>query len=225
MKSVITLNLILFYFIFQSQGQNITLEYGAHGGVNNNTASGSGVSKAYSHALTGFVVGGHVKVNTSKQFGIKAQLQYEQIGWSYKDIVFESNMGSIAEMQDVLFKLNYLNIPILAEYSFGNKIRFHVGSGLFFGILLNNQVITKERAPMPPHQLIITKNKSNFRNPTNFGITGSAGIKIPLSPKIKLGFDAQNNYGLSNIYKSSVSNPTTIKTNSLAILAGLTYSF
>jgi opacity protein-like surface antigen len=205
------------------QGQTRSLEYGFSAGMNINSASGSAVNKTYSEPLLGFNVGGHIKLNTSKRFGIKAILRYEQQGWAYRSLTFENNTGTTIGKGDVLFKLNYLNLPLLAEYSFGNKLKFTLGGGLFVGFLLNNQIITKINEPVAPNPVTITKNRSDFRKATNFGLSFSAGVQIPVSHGIQLSFNLHENYGLQNINKSQGLTNTTIKTNTLAINAGVVF--
>ncbi len=206
-----------------SQGQTRSIEYGFAAGININSAYGSAVNKTYSEPLLGFNVGGHLKFNTSPRFGIKAILRYEQQGWAYRSLTFEDNTGTTIGKGDVLFKLNYLSLPVLAEYSFGNKLKFTLGGGLFVGFLLNNQIITKINEPVAPNPVSITKSRSDARKATNFGLSFSAGIQIPLSTKVQLAFNLHENYGLENINKSQGLNNTTLKTNSLGINAGVVF--
>lgn len=173
--------------------------------------------------MLGFNVGGHVKFNTSQRFGIKAILRYEQQGWAYRSLTFEDNTGTTIGKGDVLFKLNYLNLPVLAEYSFGNKVKFTLGGGLFFGFLLNNQIITKINEPVAPNPVTITKNRSDYRKTTNFGLSFSAGVQIPVSHTIQLSFNLHENYGLQNINKSQGLSNSTLKTNSLGINGGVVF--
>jgi hypothetical protein len=223
MRKNVLLNTILLILFFHGKSQINSLEYGFHGGINLNSASGTAVNQEYKNTLLGFNIGGHFKINTSNRFGIKAILQYDQNGWAYRSLTFEDNTGTIIGMGDVLFKLNYLNLPILAEYSFGNKITFNTAAGLFLGILLNNQIITKVNEPIAPNPVTTTKTSSDFRKSGNFGISLSAGIQIPISAKTKLVFNIHDNYGLSNIYEAQGSSGNTLKTNSFALISGFTF--
>lgn len=205
------------------QSQTRSIEYGFAAGININSASGSAVNKTYNEPLLGFNVGGHVKLNTSKRFGIKAILRYEQHGWAYRSLTFEDITGTTLSKGDVLFKMNYLNLPLLAEYSFGNKLKFTLGGGLFVGFLLNNEVTTKINQPITPNPVTITQYRSDGIKSTNFGLSFSAGVQVPFSSKIQLAFSLHESYGLQNINKSQGLTRTTVKTNTLAINAGVVF--
>lgn len=221
MKKSILLNALFMVACLHGQGQKRSLEYGFSAGLNINSAYGSSVSKIHREPLLGFNIGAHAKRNLSKRWGIKAILRYDQQGFSYRSLTFESNPGNIIGKGDVLFKLNYLNLPVLAEYTFGKKVQFNIGAGLFVGFLLNNQIITQINEPVAPNTASVTKNRSDFRKATNFGLSLSAGVQIPLSANIQLAFNLQENYGLQNINKSQGLSNTTMKTNTLGINAGV----
>jgi hypothetical protein len=216
--SVIFVNTILF-----SYAQKAKLEYGFQSGLNISTAYGTSIAKDYRSPLMGLHVGGHIKLNQSQHWGIKFLLSYDQIGWSYNSLVIENNTGSGLLNVDMLIKLNYLNLPMLAEYSFGKKVKIHVNGGPFMGILLNNKIVTKLNEPVPPNEQAKTETSSDYRKKMNVGLSLGSGIQIPLDSKLKLDFNLMNNLGLSNIYKSNTSEVGDIKTNAFTISAGLTF--
>jgi opacity protein-like surface antigen len=225
MKKHFFLTVISITFFLFSKSQNKAFEYGLHGGLNLNSAYGTAINKDYKHFLLEFNVGGHIKINTSNRFGIKAILQYEQNGWAYRSLTFENNSGTALGKGDVLFKLNYLTLPVLAEYSFGNKVKVITSAGVFFRVLLNNQIITKIKEPVPPNESTTTKSKSDYRKSTNFGIPFGAGVQVPFSSKLKLDVNILDNYGLLNINKPTGSSTnTTIKTNSLSLSFGIIFT-
>ncbi len=225
MKKHFALTFISITFFLFSKSQDKVFEYGLHAGLNLNTAFGTAVNKDYKDNLLGFNIGGHFKINTSNRFGIKAILHYEQNGWTYRSLTFENNTGTTFGKGDVLFKLNYIYLPILAEYSFGNKLKFYTDAGIFLGALLNNQIITKIKEPVPPNEITTTKSKSDSRRPVNFGISFGAGLQIPFSPTLKLGVNILDDYGLLNINKpTGSSTSTTIKTNSLSLSLGIVFT-
>ena len=164
-----------------------------------------------------------MKISRTDHFGLKLLLSYDQYGWAYHALTFENNTATGFINADVLFKLNYLNLPVLAEYSFGKKVKINLDGGVFFGVLLNNEIVTQFQQPIPPGQEATIHSSSDFRSATNFGIALGFGIQIPISSKVKLNFDLRNNTGLSNVYKSNATNASTIKTNSFSFLGGLTF--
>jgi hypothetical protein len=221
MKKKFFILLFTFFFLI-SNGQKLPTEYGFHAGVNLNSAYGTGVDKDHRDILTGLSVGGHIKINLKRQFGLKIILAYDQFGWAYRDLYFADNTGTGLAKGGAIIKINYLNLPVLAEYSFGKKIRFNIDAGMFFGVLLNNWFITKDD-PSSPGQVTEAKTSSAYRNSTNFGACLGFGTHIPVATKIKLNIDLRNSMGLSNVSKTPASPGTKIKTNTFSILSGVAF--
>ena len=219
----ILLSLIFINLILSSKGQKAKIEYGFQSGLNISTAYGDGISKDYRSPLTGLHVGGHMKINKAEHWGFKFLLSYDKIGWTYKSLVIENNAGTGLVNADILFKLDYLNLPVLAEYSFGKKVKINFDGGPFIGVLLNNKIVTKLKQPIPPNQEASTQSSSDNRKTTNFGLSLGSGIQIPIASKLKLDFNFRNNIGISNIYKSRSADVSKIKTNTFSISAGLTF--
>ncbi len=213
--------LIIINLSLLSKGQKAKIEYGFQSGLNISTAYGDGISKDYSSSLTGLHIGGHLKIKKTENLGFKVLMAYDEIGWKYESVGFEGSMGNPFNYADIIFKHNYLNMPVLAEYSFGKKVKVHVDGGLFLGILLNNKIIIQYKDPIPPNQEPVSS--SDYRKKTNYGLSLGAGIQIPVASKLKLDFDLRNSLGLANIYKSQTSNVGNIKTNAFTISAGLTF--
>lgn len=222
MKKNIFFSLILISLFFSSKAQKHTLEYGFQSGLNLNTIHGKTNLKQSASILTGLSVGGHFKINITNQFGLKVIAAYDQYGWALRSVVFADNFGTEIGKTDVLIKLNYLNLPLLAEYSFGNKVKFNIDGGIFLGFLLNNKIITKVTESLQPGQAAATSSTSNNRKATNFGLAFGAGVQIPITNTIKLDFGMRDNLGLTNIGKTQAAN-SSIKTNAFSILAGVTF--
>lgn len=222
MKRILLITIFV-SFILVSNAQASKIEYGFQSGLNISTAYGTSIVKDYRSPLMGLHVGGHIKLNKSQHWGIKFLLSYDQIGWTYKSLTIENAEGNGLLNVDMLFKLNYLNLPMLAEYSFGKKVKIHVNGGPFIGILLNNKIVTKLNEPVPPNEQAKTETSSENRKAMNVGLSLGSGIQIPIASKLKLDFNLMNNLGLSNIYKSNTSEVGEIKTNAFTISAGLTF--
>ena len=213
------------YFIFclfsvsissNTYGQIAKFEYGIQSGININSANGNSIDKSHRKLTTGIAVGGHIRMKISDKVGIKLSVQYDQNGWSYHSLAFEDNTGTTLGTGDAIFKLNYLNIPVVTELSFGKKIRYRTNGGIFFGYLLSNQTIIKIKEPAPPNIASTTSSSSEYRS-TNFGLSFGIGMQIPVTHKLKLDLDMQDNIGLVNIDKAG----GDIKTNTILISAGL----
>jgi opacity protein-like surface antigen len=222
MKKNIFFSLICISLFFISKAQKHSMEYGFQSGLNLNSIHGNTGLKQSASVLTGLSVGGHFKINMNKRFSVKATLAYDQYGWALRSLVFADNFGAEIGKTDVLIKLNYLNLPLLAEYSFGNKVKFNLDGGIFLGFLVSNKIITKVTESLQPGQAPKTISTSENNKATNFGMSFGAGLQIPVTHTIKLDFGVRDNLGLANIYKSQAAG-SAIKTNAFSILAGATF--
>ena len=218
MKIYLAAFTVLIFIALSSNAQKLSWEYGLQTGINLNSAYGTAINKDFNGPLLGLSIGGHIKMNSSPHFGIKVIVQYDQNGYAYRGLTFMNIPENRLVKGDVITRVNYINLPVIAEYAFGNKIKFTAGAGMFFGILLGKQLIIKIK-DMPAST---TKSKPDYIRSANFGITACAGLQFPLGKKLKLNIDFRDNYGFANINKSTSSAyNTSIKTNALSLLFGL----
>jgi hypothetical protein len=222
MTKRLLLILILTGLFFSGKSQTIKLEYGFQGGLNSNYFMGRGLNKDHNGILTGFSIGGHIKMKTSEHFGLKILLSYDENGYAYRSLTLENSTSTGFVKADVLSRHNYINMPVLAEYSFGSKVTINLDAGAFIGVMLNSQVITKYKQPLPPGQQAELRSSSNNYHPLNYGISLGLGIQIPISSKIKLDFDLRNYTGLNNIVVLNRNNSRQ-EANCFAILGGLSF--
>ena len=211
--------LFSFFFIILyciSNAQTKSLEYEFNGGVNLNSPYGNrGTSMS-----AGYNVEGYIKPRVGKHFSIKTGLQYEQNGWAYRSLILESNITSGSSTSDIIYKLNYLNLPILGEYSIGRRVKFYADGGVFIGALLNSVILEKQKQSAS-NQVNIIKSSSDYYRRINFGVSIGVGTRIPLASKVNLVFDVKNNLGLTNIAKTTSN--STMKTNAISISSGLAF--
>lgn len=140
-------------------------------------------------------------------------------------------------------ELNYLEIPVLAKYRFGNtdKPRFYVNGGAFYGRLLTAKTKTAGSStlfldpagqmpvllppngtPLPAIPFDATTDIKDEVNKNNFGFTGGGGIEIPFG-KNYLVIDARVSRGVLSIQKDTVSNGSS-KTGNLVISVGYAFN-
>ena len=220
MKKYIFLSFLFLTISLCGRAQKNPIEFSFQTGVNINAVYGNSGLKKYTGTIAGLHVGVHFKMKMNRHFAIKALLAYDQNGMAYRSLTFTNDMGNDLGTGDLLEKLNYLNLPVVAEYSFGKKIKFKVDAGFFAGYLLKATAVQKIKEPVAStHTFALTNRKA-----INFGISAGAGLQIPLTSKIKLDLGIRDNLGLANIYKPQASESGTIKTNSFSILAGLTFA-
>jgi hypothetical protein len=217
MKKNIALSLLLIGLFMYGNAQRNKFQYGFESGINFNSMYGKGIATDLGDERNGLHIGGYFKVNISDHFGLKAKLAYDGYRWAYRNLTLE-NMNGL-ESGDIVRQMSYLNLPLLAEYTGGNKIRFIVNGGIFFGYLLHNASTKKIKSPA-----VYTQTTSGDRTSINMGLSAGGGIQIPLTQKMQLDFGVHDNFGLLNIYKSFTGiAKTSVKTNAFTISTGLTF--
>ena len=167
MKRII-FSAVLLLLISGAYAQHV--EYGIKGGVNfanirddaaNNNADGK----------TGFHLGGLAHIHITRSFAIQPEIVYSTQG---------------AEYGNSKLKLNYINVPVLAQYMFADGFRLQTGPQL--GILTTSEWKNGNTETD-------VDNLSNADFSWSFGASyvGHSG----------LGVDARYNLGLTDVSKSN----------------------
>lgn len=124
--------------------------------------------------------------------------------WSLRSGILFQTMG--AQAYQIVEKLNYITIPVNANWHFGSTRKWNLNFGPSVGFL--------------------TSAKSNgedikeLANTTQIGLSLGIGYKIEVSPKISILIDYQGLAGLNDISKSS---DTNIKNNFGSFNLGLVF--
>lgn len=145
------------------------VEFGLKGGVN--FANLNDDANSNTDARTGFNAGALAHIHVSKTFAVQPEVVFSAQG---------------AEYSNGKMKLNYINIPVLAQYMFGNGFRLQTGPQL--GILTTSEFESGS-------------SELDVDNLKNTDISWSFGASY-VSP-MRLGIDARYNLGLTDISKAS----------------------
>lgn len=170
MKKIIVLSVFtLTAFTMQAQ-----LRYGIKAGANFSTFSGSdakmeGISPKYK---AGFAGGALVNVQLSELFSLQPEVLYSMEGATYKE-------GG----QSMNFNINYINIPVLAQYNHASG--FYAETGPQFGILGSAKISSEGNS---------YSVKDNIKK-ISFSWGLGAGYKLSNG----LGIGARYNLGLTKI--------------------------
>lgn len=176
MKNKVILFIATLMFMTQlSKAQN--LSFGPMAGVNFSTLSGTENTKS----KTGLLAGAFVNYSSKNWFGLGVQVLYNQAGASLVTPVESVN-------------LNYLQIPILATYYFGEgnstgSFRPKLFAGPHVNFLLNAK--NKDGNDLNP--------EGKFYKKSDLGITFGGGFNYALAEKTWLNFDVRYGLGLTNI--------------------------
>jgi opacity protein-like surface antigen len=174
---VLGLNTVLFA---QKKGD---VEFGFNVGFNNSTVSNSDVSADTAYGLN---VGGSVDYYFSDRWSIKGKLIYDQKGWD-NGFIEDSSGSSFATD----YNINYLTVPVMANWHFGSKRNWFLEFGPYMGFLLNAEEVR------------FGTDVTDSFNSTDFGLALGIGVKIPLSDKLKLFFEYEGQGGMADIFKQN----------------------
>jgi hypothetical protein len=167
MKRII-ISAVLLLLIKVVSAQHV--EYGIKGGVNfANIKDDAADSKADSK--TGFHLGGLAHIHLTRSFAIQPEIVYSTQGAEY-------NGGKL--------RLNYINVPVLAQYMFADGFRIQTGPQL--GILTTSNFKSGN-------------SETDVDNFSNADVSWAFGASYV--GHSGLGVDARYNLGLTDVTKSN----------------------
>lgn len=221
---------ILFLLIsFTNYSQNAKTKFGVQAGLNYSNFYGydipAGISSVYSESLAFAFLGGlNFEYQIKERLSMKAELTYERKSQKSKTEL-QMMIGNYDPSLDVAdeFKSkrnhDYLVLPIMVKYSFGNKNSFFVNGGPFIGYLLKSNVeqgLYLNGSVQESHTTVTT----NSYIKTDFGLSFGIGKNIELSEKNSVFIEIRENLGLAKTNKFDAWDTGNVKTNSLNLIIG-----
>ena len=193
--------LLVFSCIFSVRSfaqQKGAVEVGAQFGIGRSgidLISSSG--PAGSLTIANYSAGISTDLYWSDSWSFKIKVLYDQKGFDQKDIIiypvlFNINMApSPSPAQNVYsaIHLNYITIPLTANYHFGYKHRLNFDIGPYLGVLLK---ATDADEPAGYQNI-----KSEYNN-VDAGLTVGFGYKYPIAKRLKLFLEYQMQNGITN---------------------------
>mgnify|MGYP000324055353 CR=1 FL=1 len=185
MKKLLITAILAVGFVSISLAQNKgDVEFGVNIGFNSSTVT---YSNSYLQADSGigFNTGFAADYYFSDEWSIKGKLIYDQKGWD------NGTFANGNEQYITNYNLNYLTVPVMANWHFGGKRNWYLNFGPYAGFLLS----AEETAG--------GINVKEAFNANDFGLALGIGVKIPVSNKLKISFEYEGQGGFSNIFKES----------------------
>lgn len=164
--------------------------------------------------LSGGLIGNY---KVRPHFSVQSELIYDAMHTSYYEILSYTNstgeLDNVSNGYDV--KLNYLELPIMGKYSWGNKTTVDIAAGGFVGYLLSGQKSTSSgRINLPQDS---TNGNKTLDYPThnarseytsfNAGILLACGVTLD----DRIFLEIRLNRGLVNISKSDLTKINTLQ--------------
>ena len=202
------------------------IQVGAHGGLSipNIRDGDNEFSRGYT-SRKGPFIGLFAEFRFHSNFFLRAEVNYASQGgkWDGRQPVIIDLPGLIIPPDVILYAdfnnetiLDYLEVPVLAGLTWGEKPRFFINAGPYVGFLVRAKTITSGMStlylddagtpllippdfqPLPPLSFDATTDSKNDINDLSAGIAGGIGLAIPAGPG-ELILGVRFSLGLTNI--------------------------
>ena len=195
-------NLPLIYsFIFMvniANSQNLSV--GTHLGLNSSQISGNYGYKNLNSALdfnpiNNATYGVFLNYGLNKNFAIQPELNYQTRGFEYNTKQgFISDSGNQGNA-----KLNYIDVPILFNYSYGKKLKVIFNAGPSINILVSggNYDYSASSAIPPGYTKYYMRDVKQDFTKVGFSIVGGIGLKYEINARFAIFSEYRVNYSIS----------------------------
>ncbi|WP_293299977.1 porin family protein [Pedobacter sp. UBA4863] len=160
--------------------QKGSFELGVNVGYNGATVSNG--TQTNSSSRNGLNLGISGDYFFSDRWSIKSKLTYDQKGW---DRGYIQDLNGQSYTTD--YRLDYITIPVMANWHFGKKRNWYLHFGPYLGFLMSAKD-TRFNIDL----------KSMFQS-VDAGLDLGIGVKIPVSQKTKLFFELDGQSGFADI--------------------------
>jgi len=179
--TILILSAICTTALAQTKGNT---EFGVNIGLNGATVT----TNQYTNTSyrTGFNAGVSGEYYFSDRWGVKVKLSYEQKGWNDGSIGYGNGPSFSTD-----YKLDYITIPVMANWHFGRTRNWYLNFGPYVGILINAKLTAS------------ADDAKALFNTVDGGLAAGIGIKFPVAPHTKLFIEINGQGGASDIVKNN----------------------
>jgi opacity protein-like surface antigen len=196
-------------------------EFGFEGGAGISFLRGIENIEKYHDPTLCYAVGISYQYRFTESLSFISALDYERKGSVVNVTATDPSGNPTGEFVDHL-NYDYLMLPLLARFSFGNQFKMFINAGPYAGYLIKVTSVTDKNDIVPNTELDLTDDSYKY----DFGISAGLGARIPINQKFAFKVEVRNNLGLINTRSVSIEEEVgTVKTNSTNLLLGIAYSF
>ena len=170
----------------------------------------------------GMTAGVMVRYIEEDHFGLIAELNFVQRGWSEN---FEGAPYNYSRT------LNYVELPVMAHIFFGRRGKFFFKAGPQVALFLSESTKAnfdpKEMASLPDFPYVNRMNEQMLMSATqkiDYGISAGLGGEFNINKKNSLSIEARFYYGLGNVFPSKRTD-TYSASNQMTLSATIGYWF
>lgn len=173
-------------FIFHSKAQSIgDFEFGGNIGANlSNVTTSEGL--ANSNPLFSYQIGLTGEYYFAYSWGVKMKLIYDKKGWA-DGFLEDENFNTMTTD----FELNYLTIPVMANWHFGRTKNWYLNFGPYVGFLLSAQDSESQT------------DLKDYLNSTDVGLALGIGHKFEINDRTHIFVEYDGQSGLTDIFEEN----------------------
>jgi len=178
-------------------------ELGTTVGYNLSTVTSG--SQTNSHYRSGFNVTVFGDYFFSNRWSIKTKLSYDQKGWDNGYIEnLDNNQRSLTN-----YHINYLTVPVMANWHFGKKRNWFLNFGPYAGFVLSAKETT------------FNMDLKEHLKTADIGLGLGIGVKIPVANRLKILLESDGQGSFVDIFKDNTG--SEIQNSRSSLNAGLVF--
>ena len=200
-------------------------EIGLEGGPSIATMRGNSILEERTTSRFGFLGGLSLQYNISKNIAIRSGIGFARKGAYSIDSfnIFDSTSGTFNStgVLEICSDFDYISIPLLMRFTFGNKkIKYFANGGAYLTFLTKQ--LDRKSGTLVFASANDVDGTGNF-NEIDYGLSLGLGARYSISQKLDLSLELRNDLGLSDISALPTFQNGGIKTSALNLLVGISY--
>lgn len=214
--------LLLIVFMFGTVlvfGQTKGFSVGLEAGPSLRLVKGNKIINSISDPALGFSGGMMLQYRFTRLVAIRTGVSFERKGYKVDGTRTDTNGVPIEGGVTIYSNFDYIVLPLLVNFSFGERVRLFVNIGAYTGYLVKQSEVIK------PDGIFPATDNTPFFKEFDYGLVSGVGSEIPLKENLSLTLEIRNNLGLTPINDYEIYNDEDLKLNSTAFLFGVVYRF
>lgn len=211
MKKTLVFIAFIFFYTLNCFSQN-KQKYNLSAGITNSSLRGNELIKDNDSRLD-YLIGVGITYHLKNKLSLKGEVNYVRKKISSIRTVYNEFTHLISKTEEVT-NFDYLSIPILLKFEFGNNNRLYINAGPSMSFLLNT------------HSEIISQEDNLNDNANIFDLAISAGLgkKFELDKTNSLTIEVRHSLGLLNTSRVYDLNNESVKTTTTNFILSWNFS-
>lgn len=215
LKSILIGLLIICTSVLYGQTNKITL--GLESGPSLRTLRGDNFFEIRD-LTTSYSLGVSYQYNFSELLSLRTGISFERKGKKTSSIEYNWMYGSSSEVSYEV-NIDYLTIPLLARFTFGDKFKYFVNAGPYIADILIAKGTSTANYTFGDNSTVLT----NHYRAIDLGFIAGFGMSYTIKDNFLVSLELRNNFGLLDINSPNYSYEVPTRTFSSILLVGVAY--